>query len=125
MFLLAQTEPDPEKALHAYRLGMFLIVLSGITGVLLIVALVAAWRNFNKRLKNLEADREARGQQSPRRDLWAESAQRMQPVPGPAPSKQEDAGHPWSSDEPDDEFDDGYEDDDEADDDEDAPPSWK
>lgn len=126
MLLLAESEPDPEKALHAYRLGMFLIVMSGITGVLLIVALVAAWRNFNRRLKKLEASRDERGQQLPRSDLWAESAQRMQPVPGPAPSKQENAGHPWSSDEPEDGFGDDFEDDgQEDDDDDDEPPAWK
>ncbi|MBB6429671.1 hypothetical protein [Algisphaera agarilytica] len=77
-------EPTPEERMQAYRFGLILIVGIGIVGILLIVAMLAAWRNFHKRIAQLEAERDARREQAgPHTDLWQEAGDRVEVEPSP------------------------------------------
>jgi hypothetical protein len=115
--MLAATDPSAEEKLRAIRLGFILIMAIGIIGVLLIVALLAAWRNFHKRLKELEAERDELRRAAALPDVWQTAGERVrvEPPPGFGESHEEDTG----PDEPDDETP-GWrpEDDDEDEDDE-------
>ncbi|MEM9418066.1 MAG: hypothetical protein AAGA25_03285, partial [Planctomycetota bacterium] len=72
-------EPTPEERMQAFRFGLILIVGIGIVGILLIVAMLAAWRNFHKRIAELEAERDARREQSgTHTDLWQEAGDRVE-----------------------------------------------
>ncbi len=107
--LLAETDPQIDDKLRAIRLGFILIIAIGIVGILLIIALVAAWRNFHKRLAELEAERDELRRSVLPDDAWQTAGQRVAVEPPPG----------FDSDP-----DDKDEDDDELPDDDDGPPGW-
>ena len=83
--LLADTEPTIEDKVRALRFGFIMITVIGIIGILLIVAMVGAWRNFHKRLGQLEAERdEARRALMPD-DAWRTAGERVEVEPAPGP----------------------------------------
>ena len=100
--------PTVDEKLRALRLGFILITAIGIVGILLIVALVAAWRNFHKRLRELEAERDEVRQSMEPGDAWLAAGHRVEVEP--APEFQQPGG----------EDDDDYGDEE----DEDEPPGW-
>lgn len=69
--------------MQAFRYGLILIVGIGIVGILLIVAMLAAWRNFHKRIAELEAERDARRDQQDHPDAWREAGDRVEVEPAP------------------------------------------
>lgn len=81
--LLAQAELTTDDKIRALRFGFTMIVIIGIVGVLLIVALIGAWRNFHKRLRQLEADRDEARQAMMPDDAWQAAGQRVEVEPAP------------------------------------------
>lgn len=88
--LLADTEPSNAEKIEALRYGFILIVTVGIVGILLIVLLLGAWRNFHKRLGQIEADRDAARESTDPGDVWQASGQRVAVEPAPPPPGSED-----------------------------------
>ncbi len=87
--LLAQAAkkfPTPEEV-ERLHYALILIIAIGVVGILLILAMLAAWRNFHKRIAELEAERDERRNQDPHADLWQASGDRveLEPTPGSAP----------------------------------------
>ncbi|MEM1107652.1 MAG: hypothetical protein AAGH99_03075 [Planctomycetota bacterium] len=72
------TKPTPEERMQAFRVGLILIVGIGIVGILLIVAMLAAWRNFHKRIAQLEAERDERRRDELPPDAWREAGDRVE-----------------------------------------------
>lgn len=80
--------PQPEDVQRLHY-ALILTIAIGIVGILLIVAMLAAWRNFHKRIAELEAERDARRKQDPHADAWQESGDRVEIEPTP-PDPQDD-----------------------------------
>jgi len=78
IFSLAEAGPTPEDKIQALRFGLILIVAIGIIGILLIVAMLTAWRNFHRRISELEAERDEARQADPPPDAWAEAGDRVE-----------------------------------------------
>lgn len=66
--------PEDKAMIHLMLIG----AIFGI-GVLVVIGLVAAWRNYNQRQREIEAAREEREADLPRPDAWATAAQRIEP----------------------------------------------
>ena len=109
--ILAAADASTQDKLRAIRLGFILIVVIGIVGVLLIVALVAAWRNFHKRLRMLEQERDELRQAAAAPDAWRLAGERVSSSPPPGFE--------------DDEADDEDEDDEDPEEDDDDQPGWR
>jgi len=95
----AKQAPSPEDV-ERLHYALILIIAIGVVGILLILAMLAAWRNFHQRIAELEAERDARRNQDPHADLWQESGDRVELEPTPAPGNAE--GDPDDDDEDDD-----------------------
>lgn len=103
--------PEDKAIINLMLIGAILGI-----GLLVVIGLVAAWRNYNQRQREIEEAREEREADLPRPDAWATAAQRIDPQEaGP------DEAHVSSyEDEPRDDdpgFDDGDDDGDDDDDD--------
>ncbi|MEM7627473.1 MAG: hypothetical protein AAF333_17895 [Planctomycetota bacterium] len=83
--LLAQAEPTVDDKMRALRFGFVMIVVIGIVGILLIVAMIGAWRNFHKRLAQLETERDEARQTLMPDDAWEAAGQRVEVEPAPGP----------------------------------------
>lgn len=80
--LLAQAATAPAREdLQKLHYALIMILAIGIVGILLIVALLAAWRNFHKRIGQLEAERDELRQQAPHADAWREAGERVEVEP--------------------------------------------
>ncbi|MEO1235538.1 MAG: hypothetical protein AAFX76_01990 [Planctomycetota bacterium] len=113
LWLLAQADgPIDDRALKSLRFGLVLIVLIGIVGVVSILLMLGAWKNFNRRLSDLEAKRDVDRAASSAEDVWRVSAERVGVEPGgrrlpPAAAAAFDGSNPEADVDPDDD-DDGY-----------------
>ncbi len=66
--------PEDRAMIHLMLIGAILGV-----GLLVVIGLVAAWRNYNQRQREIEEAREEREADLPRPDAWATAAQRIEP----------------------------------------------
>lgn len=66
--------PEDKAMIHL----MLIIAVLGV-GLLMVIGLVAAWRNYNQRQREIEEAREEREADLPRADAWATAAQRIAP----------------------------------------------
>lgn len=69
-----QVAPQDKALIHL----MLIVAILGI-GLLMVIGLVAAWRNYIQRQRDLEQDHEDRDNNLPRPDAWATAAQRIGP----------------------------------------------
>lgn len=63
-----------------------IIIVLGVTGIVVMVGLLWAWRNHQRRLRRIEDDRQRRHQPQPYTDAWASAAARLEdeaPVDSP------------------------------------------
>ncbi|MEM8738497.1 MAG: hypothetical protein AAGG38_08485 [Planctomycetota bacterium] len=103
MRLLAQPrEVTLDEQLASLRMGLILIVLVGVVGIVLILLMLAAWRNFHRRLRELEALRDAARQAGLPADVWQAAGERVGVDP------RGERTHGQGPDEDADEDDDGY-----------------
>lgn len=120
LYLLAQAQtattrqiaPEDKALIHLMLIGVVLTV-----GLLMVIGLLIAWRNYNQRQRDLDMAREERDADVPRPDAWATAAQRIESEDsGP------DEAH-VSHEEPQDDQDTGFDepDDEEEDDEDDFP----
>jgi len=106
--------PGPEAGLFSILL---IAALSGV-GLLVLIGLVAAWRNYIQRQQDLEIEHEERLADLPRPDAWSTAAQRIDP-----PDDDPDQAHIAPSENPEDLYtdDDAQDIDPDEDDDDDFP----
>ncbi|MEZ6191545.1 MAG: hypothetical protein R3C45_09685 [Phycisphaerales bacterium] len=77
LLTLAQTTnsitPKDRAMIHLMLIGAILGI-----GLLVVIGLVAAWRNYNQRQREIEEARDERDADHPRPDAWATAAQRIE-----------------------------------------------
>ncbi len=108
IWLLAQaSRPDPPPITPEDRalVNLLLIIALLGLGILLIIELLAAWRNLLQRQREMESEHEDREADLPHPDAWQTAAQRLG-IPGPGPDEahiktQNDIEHDmgWEDDE--------------------------
>ena len=67
--------PQPEDVQRLHY-ALILTIAIGIVGILLIVAMLAAWRHYHQRIDALEAERDARRNLDPHSDACLDSGVR-------------------------------------------------
>jgi HAMP domain-containing protein len=65
--------PEDKAMIHLMLIGAILGI-----GLLVVIGLVAAWRNYNQRQREIEEARDERDADHPRPDAWATAAQRIE-----------------------------------------------
>ena len=78
---------------------LLIVALVGL-GILLVIALLAAWRNYIQRQRDIEFEHDEREADLPRPDAWSTAAQRMDP-----PDADPDEAHIGPNVDPDNGFD--------------------
>lgn len=81
----AATPAPAREDIQRLHYALLMILAIGIVGILLILAMLAAWRNFHKRISELEADRDELRQQAPHPDAWREAGERVAVEPSTRP----------------------------------------
>lgn len=98
VWLAQSVHPDPDSA----GAGLFSLLLIGALlgiGLLVLIGLIAAWRNYIQRQSELDIEHEERQADLPRPDAWSTAAQRMDP-----PDAGPDEAHVGPGVDPDDSF---------------------
>lgn len=87
----------PEVKLRVVWLGVLAVVV-GVVGVAMILALLATWRNYNRRGDLLDKSRALReeqwGEKPASPDAWSESAKRHREVEPPPAAEDGDDAYP-------------------------------
>jgi hypothetical protein len=98
--LLAQASSSSDKLIapqdRALISLVLIVALLGL-GVLMTIGLIAAWRNHNRRQREIEQEHAERENDLPRPDAWATAAQRMSPEDA-APDEAHISGFPAEED---------------------------
>ena len=119
--VLAQDEIPPATRARAIFLTVGILVL-GLVGIMLVIALLKVWRRSQRREHELELARQEKEEPNLEIDAWQSASHRMEEMPA---SERPDS--PFDDEDDDDTppgYDDGYGNDDEPDDDDgDAP--WR
>ncbi len=90
-FVCLAQSAAPIKPPNGPEAGLFSLLLIGALlgiGLLVLIGLIAAWRNYIQRQRELEIDHEERMADLPRPDAWSTAAQRID-----APEAEPDEAH--------------------------------